>query len=840
MATTPTPSPTPTITPTTIGIRYGQGVTTGSFYYTDTCGNFVQGNSAGLTITLDYTKPTSGVVKLFVEVTPNCPTPTNTSTPTNTPTITNTPSTTATPTVTPSLTATLTPTPSNLPVLKGQNDCTVFTLFDMGLICNVISIPSSPTANDGILSLNVTGGTSPYSFYWDNGQRNQTLVGVSGGTYQCTVVDYYGDYTATTACGIFAASATPTPSVTATPTVTPSGVCPKLCFIAISNTTSYGPWQFLCNGMYNGKTTWSNGTYNLIWDSNVWKIVNLDMTPFVEVGGGIFVSDTTSNVPTALWKVLGGTSTYNVSMTQGDCPAILPLQAQVTYQNSTCNVTSNGDGSITISAQYGMPPYYYSINNGLTFQTSNFFFNLSPNTYTTVVRDSAQGSLSNVVTVGYNQAPVTYQLSFVLVDVQTNPIPNSNSSISHYTITSTPALPAGITIQATLDFSLVKTVNGPGTGQIIDNLSVVQNGVTLIPGSQYGTPVINSRPNCSPEIQTVTTDTKTYSILLSSDSTISITSSSELSITDGQISINNCVTQLDSKISGHITNPIISGCNCCTAIAGDTVDTINISSSYQQNAGPTPILPNFYTVKRCFTEETYIVNTPLGSLTVGKFYQLTGTNVPSTMDGVNCWQVINIVHNGSQFNVSTTGQEYGTCQLCQVASVTVYSATTLQGLTYACNGTSGSVTVYYQGNLSQLGTILYSDSALQNPVSNGFYNYYDNGIVFKVALTQDYNNEGNIVEHQTCPPPVTYTSFECYTGATTTDACNAQSDFVPSTLYYISDEPLVLGSVVYLDNQGNAVHTPIYMLIGNGANSTLYRINSLGVVTQITSNYHCV
>ena len=599
---TPTVTRTPNPTPTTTQLNCGQGITTGNYYYTDCCGNFVQGTQSGLPITLDYSKATNGVTKLYVNYAANCitPTPTPTSTTTSTPAFTPTPS--ITPSATPTLTPSITPTSSNLPVYQPQNDCQVFTLFDLGVTCNVIAYPSSPSSNDGILSLNVTGGTSPYSFYWDNGQRSQTLSGISGGTYQCTVIDYYRDYTATTVCGIFAPSATPTPTVTATPTVTPSGTCPKLCFVVINDNTSYGPWQFTCNGMYNGKTTWTNGTYNIIWNNFVWEIVEQDMkTPFISDGGGIFVSTTTSNIPTALWQVVGGSITYTVTMTEGDCPTKIPLQAQVTYQNSTCNGTKNCDGSITIAATYGTSPYYYSINNGLTWQTSNFFFNLCPNTYTTLVRDSSGATLSNVITVSYNQSPITYQLSFSLVDTQTNPAPNSNSAISHYNIISTPAIPVGITVQASLDFSLVKIINGPGSGTITNGLIVSQDGINVSPTNPQSTNTLTSRPNCSPETQITTTDTQSYSITLSSTSIILVTSSSALAITNGQISTNSCVTVLEGKISGHITNPVINWCNCCAAIANDTVDTIDLTVSYQQNETllPTPIVTTTPTPLPC-------------------------------------------------------------------------------------------------------------------------------------------------------------------------------------------------------------------------------------------------
>jgi hypothetical protein len=233
---------------------------------------------------MDYTKPSSGVNKLNSVATQACLTPTPTQTQTYTPTNTITPSITASPTYTPTITPSTTVTPSKSAVYRLKNNCDVFTLFELGVSCNVIAYPSSSTSNDGILSLNVTGGTSPYSFYWANGQRTQTLAQVGAGIYECTVIDYYGDYSSTTVCSLLAPTATPTPSVTTTPTVTPSGTCPKLCFIAIGTSTSYGPWQFTCNGMFNGKTTWNYTDYNIVWTGVRWEIVGSDMTtPFVAV-----------------------------------------------------------------------------------------------------------------------------------------------------------------------------------------------------------------------------------------------------------------------------------------------------------------------------------------------------------------------------------------------------------------------------------------------------------------------------------------------------------------------------------------------------------------------------
>jgi hypothetical protein len=201
---TPTPTPTITPTPSTTPIFCGSGVTTSTVYsYYDCCGNFIQGTtSTELVVSMDYTKPSTGIVKLNVPSTTTCPTPTPTKTPTATPTPTITPTVTSTNTPTPTPTHTPTQTPSNSPVYVSQNDCTVFTLFDMGIECNPITVPSSSTSSDGIISIIVTGGTAPYSYYWAGGQRSQTLYNVPQGSYEVTVVDYYGDYTATTVCTI--------------------------------------------------------------------------------------------------------------------------------------------------------------------------------------------------------------------------------------------------------------------------------------------------------------------------------------------------------------------------------------------------------------------------------------------------------------------------------------------------------------------------------------------------------------------------------------------------------------------------------------------------------------
>ena len=583
---TRTPNPTPSATPILCGQAYTEVNPGSSYFYTDCCGNFQQGTQSGLSITMDYTKPSSGVIKLNVTSSVSCPTPTPTATPTNTTTPTVTPTVTPTNTTTPTLTKTPTNTPTNSQVVRLKNDCDVFTLFDMGVSCFPILQPSSQSSLDGILSLKITGGTSPYSIYWEGGQRTQTLAGVPQGNYEVVVIDYYGDYSARTICSLFPPTATITPSPTVTPTVTPSGVCPKLCFIAISSQTNYGPLQFNCNGMRNGRTTWitSDGQYNVVWNPSRtrWEIMGSNPTiPFNPNGGGIFASTSTSLIPDSAWSIVGGVTSYQTTMTQGNCPPVLPLQVNLNIDNNSCNTVGNCDGTITVNAQYGYPPYLFSINGGVSYQTTNTFENLCSGNYNIIVRDSANTVQTANGNVGFDEQPVTYQLSLSANTQATENISldNYNSRTTYLQVVSTPTLPPGVTVSFNLTISSIKTYNGPGTGTISDTISITENSVVKLPTSTQITSQVGDRPNCNPETFTAVTEADTYQLTISNNSPVLITDTSILSVTNGMAGEqSNCLTNLNQEIFAQFTQSSINGCRCCTVVADTRLNSINTNT----------------------------------------------------------------------------------------------------------------------------------------------------------------------------------------------------------------------------------------------------------------------
>jgi len=414
-------------------------------------------------------------------------------------------------------------------------------------------------------------------------------------------VDYYGDYTASTVCSLFPPTQTITPSPTVTPTVTPSGVCPQLCLIAISTTFAYGPLQFNCNGMRNGRTPWrtNDGQYNIVWNSSLsrWEVTGSNPTiPFNPSGGGIFISNSSSSIPLTGWVIAGGLNTYSVTMTQGTCPSVIPMQVSLSVNNNSCNNVINCDGDIIVNAQYGNPPYLYSINGGSTYQSTNTFQDLCTGTYNITVLDSAGNTDIESATVGFDQQPVTYQLSLSANTAATQDITlsNYNSRTTFYQIVSTPSLPQGVTIPFNLTISSIKTFNGPGTGTITDTFLMFENGVLKTPSTTQTIVQTGGRPNCSPETFTAVTEADTYQLQIGNNYPVFIENTSVLTITQGQSGAqSNCLTNLTQQITAQFTQQSINGCRCCEVIADSRSNIINSNSVTFNSTGNAPSKPLF-------------------------------------------------------------------------------------------------------------------------------------------------------------------------------------------------------------------------------------------------------
>jgi hypothetical protein len=556
-----TPTATPTVTPTITVIGCGEGITTGPWSYFSCCGTLVTGSDVGRTVIFDYNASNSGINKTYIPVSVLCPSPSVTPTQTPTPTVTSglTPS--ATPTNTP--TATLSPTPSNTPavspVFRLANSCETFTSFPLGIQCQTITQPTGATGLDGSLRIRISGGTPPYSINWSNGSKSQILSGLNPGSYQVVVTDFYGDYTATTICSLVGITPTPTTTTTPTNTPTPSPVYSELCLLIASNTTSFTPLQFVFSGIQNGKPSWTSGSYVMIWNSNNnrWEVQNYT------VFGGLLVSNTPSSPPLSNWTLVGGTQQATITVVTGTCPTNPPFNTVITKSDSNC--TNNG--SIVITTSGGQPPYLYSNNGGLAFQSSNIFNNLSPQTYSVVAKDSLGAQTTNSVTIGSTGGLVTYTLTIVNTQVQ---VLNPNLQRAYWTVNVTPPLPSGTTIPFVLNVESTQVVDGPGTGAISSVSQIYSLGAVVNPNSTSQNTSTTTRPGCSPEIRTTTIVSDIFNLTLTSTNTISGVTTSNLNITSGQTSINGCVTTLSQNIRLFTTQASTTGCVCCVANSSAT------------------------------------------------------------------------------------------------------------------------------------------------------------------------------------------------------------------------------------------------------------------------------
>ena len=101
-----------------------------------------------------------------------------------------------------------------IPTINRPNECDVITIFPMGVQCFVQN-PTNDRSFDGLATLGITGGTPPYTVEWEIGSFAPALSNLGVGEYTATVIDSYGDFTATTTCVL--SSTTTTTSTTTLP-----------------------------------------------------------------------------------------------------------------------------------------------------------------------------------------------------------------------------------------------------------------------------------------------------------------------------------------------------------------------------------------------------------------------------------------------------------------------------------------------------------------------------------------------------------------------------------------------------------------------------------------------
>ena len=386
-----------------------------------------------------------------------------------------------------------------MPALSG-NSCQVITLFPMGVEC-VVTDAYTPFTQDGAINLIITGGTPPYSVTWSNGSANQNITNLQFGDYTATVVDYYGDFSATTTCTVefdtfylqrFENCIDPTNVIFYLADITQSqyaidevysingqsGCWNRTGVILYTNQTYYnyepvfvsGPfdscgeclptvpallnvsglcvtsnylgsqtqYQFLSGGTINGYPSWTASTPSQTIYYNTGN--TMWMITGWQLNGQPSLPSAVSP-PIGIWNVLGSSRTVSVSL--GNCSAT--ISALITTNNPSCTAASNG--SIQVSNVIGGdPPYTYSlINTPASYQVSNSFTNLSNGVYTVYVQDFDGNISANAVNLQSSTSVTQYtvSLNFVPTNGQTTTSTGSVSKVYNWVVSVSPSLPAG-------------------------------------------------------------------------------------------------------------------------------------------------------------------------------------------------------------------------------------------------------------------------------------------------------------------------------------------------------------------------------------------------------------
>jgi hypothetical protein len=209
-------------------------------------------------------------------------------------------------------------------------------------------------ACDGTASVNVSGGSAPYTFFWSpGGQTTQTITPVCGGSYSVLVTDSNG-------CSRTQVVVVPEPTV-------------LLANISGTNPSCSGN----CNGSVTANPTGGTAPYTYLWSpggQTTQTVNNL-------CAGNYTVTVTDAN---------GCTSTQTVTL---NVPTALNVTLSST--NATCNGVCDGTATATVSG--GTPPFSYLWTPG-NFTTSTVN-NLCPGNYSVTVTDSAGCFFTGSVTI---------------------------------------------------------------------------------------------------------------------------------------------------------------------------------------------------------------------------------------------------------------------------------------------------------------------------------------------------------------------------------------------------------------------------------------------------------
>ncbi len=209
--------------------------------------------------------------------------------------------------------------------------------------------------NNGVATTSVSGGVSPYTYMWSNGQNVGTAINLSAGIYTVSVSD---------AVGCVASASV---QITQPPALS--------LIISPQNPSCYNSNNGSANAIVNGGTP----PY-----SYTWSPIGGNAATANNLTAGTYIV----NVKDAMGCAITGT-------TQLTNPP--QMQSVVNYTNVTCNGACNGIATASAQNANGNITYYWI--GGPSPQTTPVFSNLCPGSYTVILTDQNNCSASAVFNI---------------------------------------------------------------------------------------------------------------------------------------------------------------------------------------------------------------------------------------------------------------------------------------------------------------------------------------------------------------------------------------------------------------------------------------------------------
>ncbi len=287
---------------------------------------------------------------------------------------------------------------------NGCSSISSTTVTEPTILVSASVVDSNITCNglaNGGATASAAGGTSPYTYSWNNSATTASITGVIAGTYSVTIMDANG-------CTSTSASTVTEPTVLVATSVVDS------------NAT--------CNGFANGgassSATGGTAPYTYAWSNSA---ITASITGVT--AGTYSVTITDAN---------GCASASSTTITE---PTVL-VGSTVVDATISCNGLS--DGGATASATGGTAPYAYSWSNSATTATIT---GVTAGTYMVTVLDA--NNCSSVATVTISEPNILLGNSHVDSNATCDGLPNGGAS----------ALPTGGTAPYTYLWSTSATTS---------------------------------------------------------------------------------------------------------------------------------------------------------------------------------------------------------------------------------------------------------------------------------------------------------------------------------------------------------------------------------------------